>query len=87
MIKFHYMERKKGRSRSNRMILINSNVSKFFKKQHNNTLYSFLNRRSLAESSNSMDETFFLKKTEFLIFTENNSFSIEKTRAHFFSYL
>ena len=45
----HCMERKKGRSGSNcmtlihlnvrnRMILIHSNVSKFFKKQHTNML-------------------------------------------------
>ena len=50
---------------SNRMILIHSNVSKFFKKQHRPMLYFFANRRSLDESSNSMDEKFFLKKIEF----------------------
>ena len=49
---------------SNRMILIDLIVSKFFKKQHTNTLYRFTNRRSLDESSNSMDEKFFLKKMQ-----------------------
>ena len=48
---------------STRMILIHSNVSKFFKKQHNK-VYCFANRRSLDESSNSMDEKFFPKKIE-----------------------
>ena len=47
---------------STRMILIHSNVSKFFKKQHK--VYCFANRRSLDESSNSMDEKFFPKKIE-----------------------
>ena len=71
----HCMERKKGRSGSNRMILINSNVnnrkilihsngSKSFKKQHTNKLYCFANRRSLDESRDSMDEKFLLKKIE-----------------------
>ena len=46
---------------SNQMILIHSNVSKLFKKQAN-TLYCFANRRSFDESSNSMDQKFFLKK-------------------------
>ena len=66
----HCMQRKNGRSGSNRMILIylnvsnriilfQSNVSKFFKKQHTNTLYCFANRRSLDESSNRMDEKVF----------------------------
>ena len=32
----HCMERKKGLSGSNRIILIHSNVSKFFKKKHTN---------------------------------------------------
>ena len=50
---------------SNRMILIHSNVSKCFKKQHRNMLYFFANRRSLDESSNSIDEKCFLKKIEF----------------------
>ena len=69
------MERKKGRSGSNRMILIHSsvsyqmmlihsNVSKSFKKQHTNTLYCFANRRNLDESSNIINEKFFLKKIE-----------------------
>ena len=39
------------------------NVSKFFLK-HTNTLHCFANRCSLDESSNSIDETFFLKKIE-----------------------
>ena len=60
----HCIESKKGRSESNRMILINSNVSKFFKKQHTNALYYFENRRSLDESSKSMDEKLFLRKIE-----------------------
>ena len=71
----HCLERKKWRSRSNRMILIHSNVStqmmlvhsnvsKFFKKQHTNTLYCFANRHSLDESSNIMDKKFFLKKVK-----------------------
>ena len=34
----------KGRSGSNRMILIYSNVSRFCKKQHTNTFYYFANR-------------------------------------------
>ena len=46
------------------MILINSNVNKFFIKQHSNTLHCFPNRRSLDESSSSMDKKFFLKKIE-----------------------
>ena len=72
------MERKKGRSGSNRVsvhsnvsnqiLLINSNASKSFKKPHTNTLHCFENRRSLDESSNSMDEKFFLKKIEFTRF-------------------
>ena len=49
---------------SNQMILIHSNVSKFFKKQHTNTLHCFANRYSLDESSNSMDKKFFLKNIE-----------------------
>ena len=67
--------KKKGRSGSNRIMLIHSNVSnqmmlihsnvrKLFKKQHSNTLYCFANRRILDESSSSMDEKFFLKKIE-----------------------
>ena len=60
----HYMERKKGRSGSNRIILIHSNASKFFKEQHTNTLYCFANRCNLDESSNSIDEKFFLKKIQ-----------------------
>ena len=66
---------KKGRSENNQMILIHSNlnnriiliysnVSKSFKKQHTNMLYCFANRRSLDESSNSIDEKFFLNKIE-----------------------
>ena len=47
---------------SNQMMLFRSNISKFLKKQHTNTLYCFANRCSLDKSSNSMDETFFLKK-------------------------
>ena len=69
------MQRKKGRSgsnpmmllysnESNRMILIHSNISKLFKKHHTNTLCCFANRRSLEECSNSKDEKFFLKKIE-----------------------
>ena len=61
------MERKTGRSGSNRMILVNSkvsnrmilirsNVRKFFRKQHTNTSYFFANRRSFDES---MDKKFF----------------------------
>ena len=53
------MEGKKGRSGSNRMILVHLNVSnpiilihlnvnKFFKKQHTTTLHCFANRRNLA---------------------------------------
>ena len=72
----HCMERKKGRSGSNRtiqfhlnvsnqMMLIHSNVNKFFKKQPTNTLYCFENRRTLDESSNSMDEKFFSKENRF----------------------
>ena len=64
------MERRKGRSGSNRMIQINLNVRnrmilihsvvrKFFEKQHTNTLYCFENRHSLDESSDHMDEKFF----------------------------
>ena len=49
---------------SNPMVLIHSNVSKFLKKENINMLYCFANRRSLDESSNSMDENFFLKKIE-----------------------
>ena len=55
--------RKGGRSGSNRMILIHSNVIKLFK-NNTLTLYCFANRSSLDESSNSMDENFFLKKIE-----------------------
>ena len=68
------MERKKGRSGSNRVsvhsnvsnqiLLTIANVSKSFKKQHTNTLHCFENKYSLDESSNSMDEKFFLKKIE-----------------------
>ena len=50
---------------SDRIILIHSNVSMFFKKQHTNTLYCFANRRSLDESSSSMDDKSFLKKRLF----------------------
>ena len=46
-------------------MLIHSNVNKFFKKQPTNTLYFFENRRSLDESSNSMDEKFFSKENRF----------------------
>ena len=66
----HCMERRKGRSGSNRMILIHSNVSNQMTLIHSNvskvfnTLYFFANRRSLNDSSNSMDEKFFLKKIE-----------------------
>ena len=49
---------------SNRVIIFHSNVSMSFKKQHTNTLYCFANRGSLDESSNSMDEKFFLKKID-----------------------
>ena len=44
------MGRKKGRPGSNQMILINSNVTKFFKKQHTDTFYYFANKGSLDES-------------------------------------
>ena len=54
---------------SNLMILINSNVRKFLKKQHTNTLYCFVNRRSFDQSSNSIDEKSFLKKIEVKRFT------------------
>ena len=50
------------------MILIPLNASKFFKKQHANTLYCFAKRRILDESSNSMDEKIFLTKIEVTIF-------------------
>ena len=71
----HCIERKKECSKSNRMVLIHSNVSKrmilihlnvnkFFKKQRTNTLCCFANRRSFDESSNNLDERFFLKKIE-----------------------
>ena len=45
----HCMERKKTtlRKGSNRVMLIHSNVSKFLKKQHTNTLCYFANRGSL----------------------------------------
>ena len=56
--------KKKGRSGSNRIMLIHSNIRKLFKKQHSNTLYCFANRRILDESSSSMDEKFFLEKIE-----------------------
>ena len=58
------IERKKGRSGSNRKILVHSNVSKFFKKQNTNILYCFVKRRCLDESSNIMDE-----KTPFILTT------------------
>ena len=75
----HCMERKKGHSRRNRMILIHSNVSKCFKKQRTNMLYCFANRGSLDESNNSMDEKFFLKKkqvTRFIGFSTALTFQI-----------
>ena len=53
-------KQKKERSESNQRILIHSNVS-FLK---NNILTRFANIRSLDESSNSMDEEFFLQKIE-----------------------
>ena len=56
------MERKKRRSVISNRILIHSNVSKSFKKQHTNTLHCLANRHSLVETSKSMDEKFFLKK-------------------------
>ena len=55
---------KEARSGSNQIILIHSNVSNILKKQCTKTLYCFANRRSLDESSNSMDEKLFLKKIE-----------------------
>ena len=61
----HCMERRKGRPGSNQMILIHSNVSNQMMLIHSNvskvfnTLYFFANRRSLNDSSNSMDEKFF----------------------------
>ena len=45
-------------------IIIHSNVSKFFKKEHTATLYCFSNECSLDGGSNSMDERFFLNKIE-----------------------
>ena len=54
-------ERKKGRSGSDRMILVHSNVRKFFKKQRPDTLYCFASRHSLDENSNSTNEKFFSK--------------------------
>ena len=53
-----------------RMILIHSNVSKFYKKQHTNMPYCFSNRPSLDWSTDSMDESFFLKKTDVARFVE-----------------
>ena len=53
-------KQKKERSESNQRILIHSSVS-FLK---NNILTRFANIRSLDESSNSMDEEFFLQKIE-----------------------
>ena len=50
------------------MLLIPLNASKFFKKQHANTLYCFAKRRILDESSNSMDEKNFSN--------ENRSYNI-----------
>ena len=49
---------------SNQMILMYSNISNFFKKHHTNTLCCSANRSSLDENSNSMDETFYLKRIE-----------------------
>ena len=57
------MKRKKGSSGSNKMILLHSNVSKYFKKQHTNTVYCFASRHSLGENSNNTNES-FLKKAE-----------------------
>ena len=54
-------ERKKGRSGSDRMILVHSTVRKFFKKQRTDMLHCFASRHSLDESSNSMNEKFFSK--------------------------
>ena len=56
----HCMKRKKQRSGCNRMIFIHSNVCKFFKKQHTVMLYSFANRCTLDQSTNSMNKKFFL---------------------------
>ena len=50
------------------MILIHSNVSNFFIKQHTSTFYYFENRRSLDENSSSMDGEDFSK--------ENRSYKI-----------
>ena len=51
---------------SNRMIFINSNVSKLFKKQHTSTLYCLSSKRNLDESSNSI----------FIEFKESRSYKI-----------
>ena len=58
---------------SDRMKLIHSNVGKILKKQHISTFYYFANRRSFDESSNSMDDKFFLKKIEVTRFVEDCS--------------
>ena len=53
---------KKKHSRSNPLVLIHSNVRKFFKKQHTNMLCCFKNRLILDESTNSMNEKNFSKE-------------------------
>ena len=50
------------------MILIDSNVSNFFKKQHSSTLYCLAKRRSLDGNNNSMDGEVFSN--------ENRSYNI-----------
>ena len=47
----------------NQMMLIHSNVSRFFKKQHSKHVALFC-KQSLDESSNSMDKKLFLKQIE-----------------------
>ena len=53
------------------MILIDSNVSNFFKKQHSSTLYCLAKRRSLDGNNNSMDgEVFSNKNRSYNIYWE-----------------
>ena len=44
------------------MILIHSNVSKYFQKQYTSTLYCFRNRRRLDGKSNNIDDLLKKKK-------------------------
>ena len=52
---------KKQALHERKMILVHSNVRKFFKKQRTDMLHCFASRHSLDESSNSMNEKFFSK--------------------------